>query len=175
MCATHHLRAICWVHTILNECSLAQEPAAWSTSGNERRERARRARACSPRLIERKNGQDRRGGSRERTCAGVVRFGQSSHPCVPGRANLADTCRSTLSRCSLRCIGGPYPTFSATAIKNQTQHGKQTAAPTERATRHHGAQKPVPRAQPTQQSKPRAGRAGCGSLVDTQQTNFCRN
>ena len=107
---------------MVSECrSLAHEPAACTTVENERRERARRARACLPRLIESKNGHDRRGGSRERACAGVRRFGQSSSPALPGRANLADTCGSTLSRCSLLLRWGtPTPHFHPAAIRGET-------------------------------------------------------
>ena len=49
----------------------------------------------------------------------VVRFAQSWSPALPGRANLADTCGSTLSRCSLLLRWGtPTPHFHPAATKS---------------------------------------------------------
>ena len=68
-----------------SECrSLAHEPAACTTVENERCERARRARAGSPRLIERKNGHDRRGGSREQARRMGGQICAEQLPCAAG-------------------------------------------------------------------------------------------
>ena len=98
-----------------SECrSLAHEPAACTTVENERRKRARRARACSPRLIESKNGPDRRGGSRERACAGVRRFGQSSHPSAAGPCKPRGHMRIHAVKVQPpAALGDPYPSLSS--------------------------------------------------------------
>ena len=84
MCAAHQQRSTTRITCAPSGAHLKSQPAAWSRSADEQCERARRARAGSPRLGERKNGPDRRGGSREQARRMREEICAEQPPCAAG-------------------------------------------------------------------------------------------
>ena len=114
MCVAHQQRSTTRITCAPSGAHLKSQPAAWSRSADEQCERARRARGRLPRLVESKNGHDRRGGSRERACAGVVRFGQSSHPCAAGPCKPRGHMQIHAVKVQPpAALGDPYPSLSS--------------------------------------------------------------
>ena len=141
MCAAHQKRSSTRKRYAPSGAHLKHQPAAWSNSLNEQCERARRARGRLPRLIESKNGPDRRGGSRERACAGVRRFGQSSHPSAAGPCKPRGHMRIHAVKVQPpAALGDPYPSLSSGCHKVIRFYSGRSGLRRARARRSLGAE-----------------------------------